>query len=175
VSVEYWIIIVIGVGLIAAAVGFFGGRSSAAGEQQVREMAAERDAAKGEAEEMRAEVSRHFEESARMFGRLASDYRSFFEHFAQTAQNLGMSEGRARELLEQADPRLVDGPDGVVEGEATTPPDPPAADETRPTVEEPAAAEADTEPAAEESVARASASDETAGSDSDDAGDRRPG
>jgi len=70
-------------------------------------MEQERDAAQAEAEQVRGEVDRHFEQSARMFGRLADDYRSFFEHFAQTAQNLGMTEARARSLLQRADPRLA--------------------------------------------------------------------
>jgi len=110
---EYWVLIIIVAAVIAAVAGFFGGRATAAGEKEVRTMAAERDAAKNEADEMRAEMGRHFEESARMFGRLANDYRSFFEHFAQTAQNLGMSEGRARELLQQADPRLAESENAV--------------------------------------------------------------
>lgn len=110
---EIWVSLIIVAAIAAALAGFFAGRMSAAGEKEVRAMAAERDAAKQEADNMRSEMSHHFEESARMFGRLASDYRSFFEHFAKTAQNLGMSEGRARELLEQADPRLAERDDAI--------------------------------------------------------------
>jgi uncharacterized membrane-anchored protein YhcB (DUF1043 family) len=105
---EYWILISVAVAIVAAVAGFFGGRASAPNEQRVREMSQERDQARAEAEQVRGEVARHFDESARMFGRLAQDYRAFFEHFAETAQNLGMSEGRARELLHRADPRIVD-------------------------------------------------------------------
>jgi len=103
---EYWTLLVVAA-VGAAAAGFVVGRVTAAGEQRVRALEKERDAARAEAASVRAEVGTHFEESARMFGRLANDYRSFFEHFARTAQNLGMSEGRARELLHRADPRLV--------------------------------------------------------------------
>lgn len=105
---EYWILIIVAAALAAGILGFFGGRASAPGERRIREMARERDEARSEAEQVRGEVARHFDESARMFGRLAQDYRAFFEHFAETAQNLGMSEGRARELLHRADPRIVD-------------------------------------------------------------------
>ena len=91
---------------------------SAPRQQQVKGMERERDAAREEAEAVRSEVSRHFEESARMFGRLASDYRTFFQHFAQTAQNLGLSEGRARELLQHADPGLIANQPGKPSGPA---------------------------------------------------------
>lgn len=106
-TVAYWITILVAAVAIAAAAGFAAGRGSAPSEQRLRTMTRERDAARAEAEQVRAEVDRHFEESARMFGRLADDYRTFFEHFARTAQQLGMSEGRARALLHEADPRLA--------------------------------------------------------------------
>ncbi len=103
---EYWVLSIIAI-VLALVAGFIGGRMSAPRQRRVEAMAQERDAAREEAEAVRAEVNRHFEESARMFGKLASDYRTFFQQFAQTAQNLGLSEGRARELLEEADPNLV--------------------------------------------------------------------
>ncbi len=103
---EYWILSILGIALALVA-GFIGGRMSSASQRQVESMARERDQAREEAENVRAEVNRHFEESARMFGKLASDYRTFFQQFADTAQKLGLSEGRARELLQQADPSLV--------------------------------------------------------------------
>lgn len=103
---EYVLILVVAIGLALVA-GFIGGRMSAPGQRRVKALEKERDAARAEAETIRAEVSRHFEESARMFGKLANDYRSFFQQFARTAQNLGLSEGRARQLLQQADPSLV--------------------------------------------------------------------
>lgn len=103
---EYWVLSIIAI-VLALVAGFIGGRMSAPRQRRVEAMEQERDAAREEAEAVRAEVNRHFEESARMFGKLASDYRTFFQQFAQTAQNLGLSEGRARELLEEADPSLV--------------------------------------------------------------------
>ena len=36
-----------------------------------------------------------------LFGKLAADYREFLDHFSASAQNLGLSEARARELIEQ--------------------------------------------------------------------------
>ncbi len=103
---EYWVLSIIAI-VLALVAGFIGGRMSAPRQRRVEAMEQERDAAREEAEAVRAEVNRHFEESARMFGKLASDYRTFFQQFAQTAQNLGLSEGRARELLDEADPNLV--------------------------------------------------------------------
>lgn len=105
-SAEYWMLVIFG-GVVALVLGFFAGRRSAPAQQRLEVLEKERDEARAEAERVQAEVARHFEHSARMFGRLADDYRSFFEHFARTAQNLGLSEGRARELLQRADPRLV--------------------------------------------------------------------
>ncbi len=105
-TAEYWLLAALGA-LVAAAIGFFAGRRSAPTQQRLDAMERERDEARREAERVQAEVARHFEQSARMFGRLADDYRGFFEHFAETAQKLGLSEGRARELLRRADPRLI--------------------------------------------------------------------
>lgn len=105
-EVEYWIVAIVAAA-VALVAGFIGGRMSSASQRQVEAMARERDEAREQAEKVRAEVNQHFEESARMFGKLASDYRTFFEQFAHTAQKLGLSEGRARELLQQADPNLV--------------------------------------------------------------------
>jgi uncharacterized membrane-anchored protein YhcB (DUF1043 family) len=121
---EYWVLSIIAI-VLALVAGFVGGRMSAPRQRRVEAMEHERDAAREEAEAVRAEVNRHFEESARMFGKLASDYRTFFQQFAQTAQNLGLSEGRARELLEEADPNLVsrqtarpEGPEAAGDGDA---------------------------------------------------------
>jgi len=103
---EYWLVAAFGLA-IALALGFVLGRRSAPTQHEVVNAQKERDEACAEVDRVRGEVTRHFEESATMFGRLADDYRTFFEQFAQTAQNLGVSEGRTRELLRQADPRLV--------------------------------------------------------------------
>lgn len=111
---EYWVLSIFAI-VVALAAGFIGGRMSAPRQRRVEAMERERDAARDEAEAVRAEVNRHFEESARMFGKLASDYRTFFQQFAETAQNLGLSEGRARELLHQADPSLVSRQSGQAE------------------------------------------------------------
>lgn len=105
-SAGYWMLVFLVV-IAALLLGFFAGRRSAPAQQRLEALEKERDEARAEAERVQGEVARHFEQSARMFGRLADDYRSFFEHFARTAQSLGLSEGRARELLQRADPRLV--------------------------------------------------------------------
>jgi len=105
-TAEYWLVAAFGLA-IALGIGWFIGRRTAPTQHEVVKAQKERDEALAEVDRVRGEITRHFEESAGMFGRLADDYRTFFEQFAQTAQNLGMSEGRTRELLRQADPRLV--------------------------------------------------------------------
>ena len=117
-AVGYWILLLLVAAVAAGLAGFAVGRASAPGERKLRELTRARDAAQAEAEQVRNEVDRHFEESARMFGRLAADYRAFFEQFAQTAQNLGMSEARARGLLRRADPHLIEGDRGDPAGTA---------------------------------------------------------
>lgn len=52
-------------------------------------------------------VTSHFEQSAVLFGKLAQDYRAFFEHFSSSAQQLGVSEGVAQQLLAQLDQPLI--------------------------------------------------------------------
>lgn len=105
-AVEYWMLVALAV-VAALVAGFFLGRGSAPTQQRLKALEQERDEARAEVQRVEKEVASHFEQSARMFGRLADDYRSFFEHFARTARNLGLSEGRARELLQRADPRMV--------------------------------------------------------------------
>jgi len=105
-TAEYWLVAAFGLA-IALGIGWFIGRRTAPTRHEVVKAQKERDEACAEVDRVRGEITRHFEESANMFGRLADDYRTFFEHFAETARNLGVSEGRARELLRQADPRLV--------------------------------------------------------------------
>ena len=152
-TTEYWLFVIFGAVLVLA-LGFFVGRRSAPTQQRLDAVEQQRDEALQEADRVRSEVARHFEQSARMFGRLADDYRSFFEHFAETAQHLGLSEGRARELLRQADPRLVAnqsaaGDSGGAESEVV--PTTPADGATAPDATAPADAG---EPGVEESAAR---------------------
>ena len=55
-----------------------------------------------------------------LFGKLAADYREFLDHFESSAQNLGLSEARARELIEQGFQPLLthEESDGPVVAEA---------------------------------------------------------
>ncbi len=105
-TAEYWMLF--GGGLVVALLaGFVGGRLTAPRQRQLAAMERERNAAQADADAVRREVDRHFEESAQMFRQLATDYHNFFQQFARTAQNLGLSEGRTNALLQQADPSLV--------------------------------------------------------------------
>jgi uncharacterized membrane-anchored protein YhcB (DUF1043 family) len=92
-------------------------------------------------------VTNHFEQSATLFGKLAQDYRAFFEHFSTSAQQLGVSEGVARKLLAQLDePLISQSPEAeaTVEIEAAaeeaTPEGPPPTQDAEPPILDPISA-----------------------------------
>lgn len=117
-SPEFWIALV-----IATVAAFFIGRKSASqradalntrldalqGELDTTRERAEAELAQAQADAAAVEegVTSHFEQSAVLFGNLAKDYRAFFEHFSNSAQQLGVSEGVARQLLAQLDEPLI--------------------------------------------------------------------
>jgi uncharacterized membrane-anchored protein YhcB (DUF1043 family) len=101
VSIEIWILLLVGVAAVAAAVGYAIARRNAPSEAELEALREELAGARSDAEAVQSSVNEHFEQSAVLFGKLAKDYREFLEHFSTSAQELGLSEGRARELLEQ--------------------------------------------------------------------------
>jgi uncharacterized membrane-anchored protein YhcB (DUF1043 family) len=117
-SPEFWIGLV-----VATGVAFFIGRWSASkradalktrldslqAELNTTREQAEADLAlaREKAAAVEEGVTNHFEQSATLFGKLAQDYRAFFEHFSTSAQQLGVSEGVARKLLAQLDEPLI--------------------------------------------------------------------
>lgn len=105
-NVELWIglLVTLGVGGI---IGWVTARRGVPKRSELDALQQKLDAAHAETEEIRTGVGDHFEQSAVLFGRLAQDYRAFIEHFSKSAQALGISELRARELLEQASAPLV--------------------------------------------------------------------
>lgn len=115
----YWILLAAAL-IVVAAVAFLLGRKTARGEARARDLEHELERTRHELASVREGVSDHFEQSARIFGRLAGEYRAFYEHFTETARELGISERRASELLQQADPgRVGDQSDVVGENDDT--------------------------------------------------------
>lgn len=102
----FWIVLAAGL-IFVAVVAFVLGRKTASGEARARDLEHELQRTREELASVREGVSDHFEQSARIFGRLAGEYRAFYEHFTETARALGISERRASELLQKADPQQV--------------------------------------------------------------------
>ena len=105
-NVELWIGLLVMLG-IGGLIGWVSARRGVPKRSELDALQQKLDAAHAETEEIRTGVGDHFEQSAVLFGRLAQDYRAFIEHFSESAQSLGISELRARELLEQASQPLV--------------------------------------------------------------------
>jgi uncharacterized membrane-anchored protein YhcB (DUF1043 family) len=101
VGFEVWIVIVLAASALSGWIGYAYARKDAPKQSELDEMAAELEAARVQAQSVEANVNEHFEQSAMLFGKLAADYREFLDHFSASAQNLGLSEARARELIEQ--------------------------------------------------------------------------
>jgi len=101
VGFEVWIAIVLFASGLSGWIGFAYARKDVPKQSELDALAAELEEARSQAETVQSDVSEHFEQSALLFGKLAADYREFLDHFSASAQNLGLSESRARELLEQ--------------------------------------------------------------------------
>ena len=102
----------------AAWIGYSIAKRSGPSQSELDELKSELEAARQTAESVQANVSDHFEQSAVLFGKLASDYREFLEHFSSSAQALGLSEARARELIERGSQPLLSHEDSADGGEA---------------------------------------------------------
>ena len=112
---EVWIVIVLLASGLSGWIGYALAKREAPKQSDLDAMAAELDEARQQAESVQDNVSEHFEQSALLFGKLAADYREFLDHFESSAQNLGLSEARARELIEQGfQPLLTHEDEGVV-------------------------------------------------------------
>ena len=117
-SPEVWIGLVVAIG-VTFLIGRWSASKRADGlKTRLDTLQAELDAQREQAEADLAQardkaaaveegVTSHFEQSAVLFGKLAQDYRAFFEHFSTSAQQLGVSEGVAQQLLAQLDEPLI--------------------------------------------------------------------
>ncbi|MCB1684055.1 MAG: DUF1043 family protein [Pseudomonadales bacterium] len=100
-STEIWILLVFAAAAASALITFFLARRGAPTRKQLNDLETELETARNNAKQVEGRVSEHFERSAVLFGHLAKDYKAFLDHYSDSAQALGLSEGRARELLEQ--------------------------------------------------------------------------
>lgn len=117
---EVWIVIVLLASALSGGIGYAFARKDAPKQSEYDAMTAELEEARQQAESVQADVSEHFEQSAMLFGKLAADYREFLDHFQSSAQSLGLSEARARELIEQGfQPLLTHEQENVLAEEAT--------------------------------------------------------
>lgn len=119
VPIELWIALILVTALVAGVVGHRLARRSAPRKSELNELKRELEAAQKRAEEVQSNVSGHFEQSALLFGQLARDYRAFLEHFSESARQLGISEVKARELLERADRPLLGHASEVIDSMAS--------------------------------------------------------
>lgn len=99
---EIWIAVLLLGCALSGWAGYLLASRRAPKPEELAALAAELDAARLKADAVQADVAEHFEQSARLFGKLAGDYREFLEHFAGSAQTLGLSESRTRELVRQS-------------------------------------------------------------------------
>jgi uncharacterized membrane-anchored protein YhcB (DUF1043 family) len=115
VSIELWILVVCAASGVSAWIGYWYARKGAPSRSEMEGLQAELAEARETADTVQTGVSAHFEQSAMLFGQLAKDYREFLEHFESSAQALGLSESRARELLQQGYQPLLTHEDAAVE------------------------------------------------------------
>lgn len=115
---EVWIVIVLAAAGLSGFIGYAAAKRGAPKQAELDALATELEEARQQAESVQANVSEHFEQSAMLFGKLAADYREFLNHFESSAQNLGLSEARARELIEQGFQPLLTHEEASVVAEA---------------------------------------------------------
>lgn len=117
---EVWIVIVLAASGLSGWIGYAYARKGAPKQSELDALAAELEEARGAHESVQSNVNEHFEQSALLFGKLAADYREFLDHFSSSAQSLGLSESRARELIEQGFQPLLTHEGETVEAEGAT-------------------------------------------------------
>lgn len=142
---EIWIALLVVVAALSGWAGYFWASRGAPKRAELEALAAELDEARRRADAVQTGVDEHFEQSARLFGKLAGDYREFLEHFAGSAQALGLSESRTRELVQQSFQPLLthEVDDLVVAAEAGTGTPAPSEDSIEPVAEQAAAPQAE--------------------------------
>ncbi len=102
-----FVAILVAATVIAGAIAFVVGRKTAADTKRIADLETELSTQRGALESVNAGVNTHFEESAKLLGQLAQDYRALFEHFTSTASNLGLSERRAEAIRVAVETELL--------------------------------------------------------------------
>lgn len=100
-NTESWLLLMIAAVITAGYGGYLLGRRNSEQRQEIERLEQELNAARERADQVKSGVNTHFERSAVIFSQLAKDYRQFLDHFQSSAKELGLSEGRAEELLDQ--------------------------------------------------------------------------
>lgn len=91
-----WLLLV----AIGIALGFSAGRLWPGSSAKLTEMERQRDLAREDLKNYRAEVSQHFERTAELFDKVTSDYRNLYEHLAVGARQLSAIPGESGESAE---------------------------------------------------------------------------
>jgi uncharacterized membrane-anchored protein YhcB (DUF1043 family) len=91
-----WLLLV----AIGIALGFSAARLWPGSSAKLTEMERQRDLAREDVKNYRAEVSQHFERTAELFDKVTSDYRNLYEHLAMSARQLGAIPGESGRSVE---------------------------------------------------------------------------
>ena len=96
--------------LVAGTLGYLAGRRRPRADdlERIAELEAALEAARSRAETSQDGIDAHFEKSAELFGQLARDYRALFEHWAESANDLGTSGTRAAAIIDRARSGLLE-------------------------------------------------------------------
>jgi uncharacterized membrane-anchored protein YhcB (DUF1043 family) len=106
--------LVIAIIVVGGAAGFAVGRRTATDVKRIASLEAEITSQREALDRVNAGINSHFEESAKLFGQLAQDYRAFFDHFTASATDLGLSERRAEAIRAAVETKLLaDKPDAA--------------------------------------------------------------
>lgn len=100
-STAAWLLLMLAAVVTTGCVCYLLGRRDSSQQREIDRLEAELSQEREQAERLRAGVGSHFERSAVLFGSLARDYRAFLDHFSASARELGLSQGRTEELLEE--------------------------------------------------------------------------
>jgi len=118
VSTAAWLLLMLAAVVTTGCVCYLLGRRDSSQQREIDRLEAELSQEREQAERLRAGVGSHFERSAALFGSLARDYRAFLDHFSASARELGLSQGRTEELLEEVARPLLAHRSGQSDGAA---------------------------------------------------------
>lgn len=105
------------VAVLVAVAAFVVGRMTSPEKTRAALIQKELELNQKELDRVRGEVNDHFEQSTKLFGRLAQDYRDLYDHYSDSALKLGFLENEDASLLELSDPHFVLGARSEAEGE----------------------------------------------------------